>query len=167
MPTAFGGQSQQRWGDNTLNANEYLRDIFATDLSGRATGTADARRKGMVALVFFRTTDAASARTLALLQLLADGYKESGKFSVVGVSQDDEAATRAFADANGIKFPLLIDRELYHSMVYGIAGIPTVFLADGSGMILQKIVGFKLDGLNAVSEKIAKFAEVEAVSLTE
>ena len=26
MPSAFGGQSQQRWGDNTLTQDEYLRD---------------------------------------------------------------------------------------------------------------------------------------------
>jgi len=89
MPTAFGGQSQQRWGDNTINANEYLRDLMLTDLNGRPTGTADARRKGMLVLAFFKADSPASQRTAPYLQKLADAYKESGKLTVLGVSQDD------------------------------------------------------------------------------
>ena len=34
MPSAYGGQSQQRWGDNTLNADEYK-----STASGSATPT--------------------------------------------------------------------------------------------------------------------------------
>lgn len=157
----FGGQSQQRWGDNTTNVNEYLRDIFLTDLSGRPTGTADARRKGMFVLVFFKTTCPTCQLTLPYLQKLADAYKESGKFSVLGVSQDDEEKTRAFADASGIKFPLFLDRELYHSMVYGLTNVPTLYFADGSGMVQKKIVGWDRAAINEISERVAAFAGVE------
>jgi peroxiredoxin len=164
----FGGQSQQRWGDNTLNANEYLRDIFLTDLSGRPVGTGDARRKGaMLVLVFFKTTCPTCQFTLPYLQKLADIYKESGKVTVLGVSQDDADTTRAFAEKFGIKFPLMMDSDLYHSMVYGLSSVPTLFFADNQGIILRKVVGFNRAALNDISAQVAQFAEVEAVKVVE
>lgn len=163
---SFGGQSQQRWGDNTVNANEYMRDVMLTDLSGRPTATADARRKGMLVLAFFKPSEPVSAAIIPLLQKLADAYKDSGKLTVYGISQDDEATTRAFADKEGLKFPLMLDYDNYHSMVYGIASVPTIFLADGSGMVLRKCVGNKPAILNEMSERVAKFAEVEPVTLS-
>src|SRR5438309_1384772 len=131
----YGGQSQQRWGDNTLNASEYMRDLMLTDLSGKPMMTADARRKGWLLLAFFKTTCGTCQFTFPYLQKLADAYGASGKFTVWGVSQDDAERTKAFADQYGVKFPLLLDRELYHSMIYGLTNVPTLFLADGSGMV--------------------------------
>lgn len=160
---SFGGQSQQRWGDNTVNANEYMRDLMLTDLSGRPTATADARRKGMLVLVFFKASEPTSAETITQIQKLADAYKDTGKLSVYGISLDDEATTRAFADQAGLKFPLMLDYDNYHAMVYGIVSVPTVFLVDGSGMVLRKSVGSRPAILNEMSERIAQFAEVESV----
>ena len=161
----FGGQSQQRWGDNTINGGEYLRDIMLTDLSGRPTGTGDARRKGMVVLAFFKTTCPTCQLTMPYLQKLSDAYKESGKLTVIGVSQDDRAETKAFADTYGLKFPLLVDNDLYHSMIYGLVAVPTIYLADGSGLVVRKTVGFNRNALNQMSEKIAAFAGIEVPAI--
>jgi peroxiredoxin len=165
MPTAFGGQSQQRWGDNTINTNEYIRDLMLTDLNGRPTGTADARRKGMLVLAFFKADGPASQQTLPCLQRLADAYKESGKLTVIGVSQDDGETARAVADQQGLKFPILVDYDLYHSMIYGLTAVPAVFLADGSGRVLKKVVGFRPEALDDISARVAQFAEVEPVAV--
>lgn len=161
----FGGQSQQRWGDNTLNANEHMRDLMLTDLSGKPVQTADARRKGMLVLVFFKPSDPVSQTTLPYLQKLADSYKESGKLTVLGVSQEAEEATREFGKQFGITFPLMMDREGYHAMVYGLTALPTAYLADGSGVILRKAVGFKPKAINEMSARVAAFAEVEPVEI--
>lgn len=163
----FGGQSQQRWGDNTLNANEYMRDLMLTDLSGKPVMTADARRKGMLVLAFFAPNSPVSQTTVPYLQRLADVYKESGKLTVIGVALADEEATRAFGQQYGITFPLLMDRDRYHAMLYGVTSIPTAFLADGSGLILRKFSGFNPSALNEISARVAAFAEVEAVPLVE
>jgi len=167
MPSAFGGQSQQRWGDNTLNQNEYLRDFLLADLSGKPSKTADARRKGMLLLVFFRPSDPVSRQVLPYLQKIADAYKESGKLTVWGVSEEDEAATRAAATELGVTFPLLLDRDKYHAMVYGITTIPSLFLAGGDGLIQRKSVGCKPAALNDISRRVATFAEVEPVLVAE
>ena len=168
MPNPYGGQSQQRWGDNTINANEYLRDVMMTELaSGRPTGTADARRKGMVALVFFNTEMTDCRTLLPALQKLADAYKESGKFTVLGVSEDDEPMTRAFAAEQSIKFPLMIDHDGYHAMIYGLVRVPTLYFADASGLVLKKFVGYNGKILNDISGLIAKFAAAEPVVIDE
>jgi peroxiredoxin len=165
MPTAFGGQSQQRWGDNTINASEYIRDLMLTDLTGRPTGTADARRKGMLVLAFFKADSPASEQVLPVLQKLSDAYRETGKLTVIGVSLDDAEAARAVADRNGLKFPILVDYELYHAMIYGLTVVPAIFLTDGSGQVLKKVTGFRPEALNDISARVAKFAEVEPVVL--
>lgn len=161
MPSGYGGQSQQRWGDNTVNQNEFMRDIQMTDLSGKVCSTLDARRKGMLLLAFFDTTSPASRVTLPYLQKLADAYKESGKLTVWGVSENDEATTRAFADELGVKFPILLDRDRYHAMVYGLSGLPAIYLADGGGTVLRKLTGWSRAAMNEISAKVAVGAGVE------
>ena len=167
MPVSYGGQSQQRWGDNTVNKNEYIRDIFVPDLKGIMQGTMPMRKKGMLALCFFRTDDPVSQRVLPLLQKMADAYKESGKLSVLAVSMSEPEATAAFLDRYGIKFPVALDRDDWHAMHYGIATVPVVYLTDANGLVLNKAVGFKPLILNDISERYATFAEVEAVPLVE
>jgi peroxiredoxin len=167
MPSAFGGQSQQRWGDNTINAQEYMRDLQLSDLSGKPCHTGQARGKGWLLLVFFDTTSPASLELMPYIQKIADAYKESGKLTVWGISQNNEAETRAFADANGIKIPLLVDYDRYAAMVYGLTTVPTLYLANNAGIVQRKSAGFHPNALNDVSAKVATFAEVEPVVIVE
>lgn len=167
MPSAFGGQSQQRWGDNTLSQNEYLRDFLLTDLSGKPTKTIDARKKGMLLVVFFRTDDPVSQQTLVGLQKLTDAYKESGKLTILAVSQNTEDETRDFAAKFGITFSCLLDRDQYLSMTYGVTTMPTTYLAAGDGHIVRKMNGYRGGILNEMSAKVALFAAVEQVTIDE
>ena len=142
MSVGFGGQSQQRWGDNTLNAQEYMRDLLLTDTQGTPRSTAQARKAGMLVLAFFKTTCPTCQLAFPYLQKLADAYSEGGKLTVWGVSQDDRETTEAFAQKYGVTFPLLLDRELWHSMTYGIASVPSIYLAFISVLFLIKIDGW-------------------------
>ena len=53
----------------------------------------DHRGRHSVLLVFFRPSDPVSRQVLPYLQKIADAYKESGKLTVWGISEEDEAAT--------------------------------------------------------------------------
>jgi peroxiredoxin len=161
MPSGYGGQSQQRWGDNTINPNEYMRDVQMGDLTGKVCSTADARKKGMLVLAFFDTTSPACRVALPYLQKLADAYKESGKLTVWGVSEDDADTTRAFAQEHGITFPILLDYDRYHTLVWGINTFPTIFLSDGGGVVQRKVNGWSRAAINDISAKVAAFAEIE------
>lgn len=165
MPTAFGGQSQQRWGDNTINSGEYMLDFMLTDLTGKPTFTADARKKGMTLIAFFDPSDPLSVRLVRTLAALGDGYKDSGKVSVLAVSEGDDAQTRAFQAEHNITFPLMIDRDGYHAMLCGITRFPTAWLADGTGMVIRKTQGFNVETLNGMSEAVAAFAGVGVTTI--
>jgi len=165
MPIGFGGQSRQRWGDNTVNAREYMRDILLTDTKDQPRSTAQARKSGMVLLVFFDPEDASCGDALQTLQRLADAYGDSGKLTVWGVSQGDKSSAEAFAARSSVSFPLLLDRENWHSMIYGVSIVPTVFLADSSGVVLAKMVGWRPKAIREFSAQIAAILEREPVDV--
>ena len=166
MPSGFGGQSQQRWGDNTLNQNEYMRDVQMVDTTGRVCATGDVRRKGsMILLAFFRRESPETSPLLGALQRLSDAYRESGKLTVWGVSPDDAETTAAFATSCGVKFPVLLDRDGYHAMTYGLTTFPTVYLADAGGTVKRKTAGFRKSALGDISSIVATTAGVDAVDL--
>ena len=169
MASPFGGQSQQRWGDNTVSQSEYMRDLLLTDQSGKVCNTADARKKGWIALAFIKASETASSELLPLLQKMTDAYKESGKLTlwVVSVSDDTGEATRTLAAEAGLTAPILLDREGYHAMLYGITTFPTLVVANGDGLVQRKVSGLKPAGLNDASFKVAVFAQVEPVALVE
>ena len=163
---SFGGQSQQRWGDNTIHSGEFIRDLQLTDLAGRVCHTGPARGKGALVLAFFEPTDPASVPLLAHLQALADGYKEGGKLTIFALSQADDAATRTAADESGATFPVLLDHGGYHAGLYGLGAFPTLYLvrADGSVMVKGKNGSSKV--LQTISDGVAKIAGVEPVLLS-
>ena len=166
MPTGFGGQSQQRWGDNTLNQNEYMRDVQMLDTSGRVCATGDVRRKGgMVLLTFVDPADARSESLLRALQTLADAYKASGKVTVWAISPMDADATVAYGNKIGVTLPFLLDRDRYHAMTYGLTTLPTTYLADSAGVVVRKGTGTGHEFLNDLSARVAAFAGVDAVDL--
>ena len=162
---SFGGQSQQRWGDNTINQNEYLRDFLLTDLSGRVCKSTDGRRKGMLLVVFFRPSDPVSRAVLPLVQQIADAYKESGKLTVLALSGEDDVATRTAAPELGVSFPILVDYDRYHAMLYGVTAVPALFLAAGDGRVVRRCTGRNGAALNEMSAKIAVFSEATAVMI--
>jgi peroxiredoxin len=137
---AFGGQSRQRWGDNTIQAGEYIRDIQVTDLSGRVNHTGPLRGKGALLLVFFDDSPA-SRETLPTLQRLVGACKESGKLSALGIFAGDEAGARALTAETGADFPVALDHGGYLAMTYGLGSYPTVYLARASGEVALKLRG--------------------------
>ncbi len=163
----FGGLSQGRWGDNTASAGETFRDFLITDLKGIPQQTMLARKKGMVLVAFFTVADDASKQLLPLLQSLSDAYKEAGKLSVLTVSEtDDDDAVNAFAQANAIKFPVMIDRERYHAQNYGFTVYPTLILLTGAGIIAHKAKGAKaVTELQTIADKIGAFAGAETPAI--
>ncbi|MGC4044436.1 MAG: redoxin domain-containing protein [Armatimonas sp.] len=154
---SFGGQSRQRWGDNTIHAGEYIRDIQVTDLSGRVNHTGPMRGKGGLLLVFFDSSTA-SQELLPVLQQVADACKESGKLSVLGLCAGDEALARAIASETGISFPIALDHGNYLGMTYGIGTYPCAYLVRPNGS-----VALKLRGLLRPRQKEALGAEAAAL----
>jgi len=85
--------------------------------------------RGPVLLVFFKASCPVCQLTFPFLERLHQAGE--GALQIVGVSQDDRAAARAFNREFGISFPALIDRKGYPvSNAFGIDTVPTLFLVD-------------------------------------
>jgi peroxiredoxin len=61
---------------------------------------------------------------------------------VVGVSQSDATATRAFAERHALRFAIVRDGDLEVSLACGIESVPALFLVDRHGAVLDSSVGF-------------------------
>jgi peroxiredoxin len=108
MPNSpFGGQSQQRWGTDTLNKHGVLQDLLLFDTTGEPRATLTARKAGMLVLAFFHTGCETSRVTLPYLQHLADTFAESKKLTVWGVSQDSSEETARVRSTVGRYVPRL------------------------------------------------------------
>src|SRR6202007_1262492 len=66
-------------------------------------------------LVFFETDCPTCLLTIPYLNRVA---RETGSASVIGISQDSEAATRELIEKLPIEFPVVIDRDLSISRAY-------------------------------------------------
>lgn len=68
--------------------------------------------------------------------------RSGGRFSVIGLSMDDDADTAVppFVKKHQLTFPMLVaDREV--AAAYAVRGLPATFLIDGEGRIARRWVG--------------------------
>src|SRR5690242_788271 len=99
---------------------------------------------GRKAIVVFFETDCPTCQ-LALPYL--NSLKQDS-VQVIGLSQDDERATREFVSQLKISYPVELDTDLKISRAYDPHNVPTFYLLDESGQITKTLVGFDKQGLN-------------------
>lgn len=98
-------------------------------------------------------------RLLAILQTdcptcrLVTPYlnKLADRTSVRGVSQDDEAATRAFAAQMEIRFPLDRDPDFALSKKLNVVTVPTLYVLDAQDRVVREEPGFEKNALNEIA----------------
>src|SRR5258708_2121445 len=94
-------------------------------------------------VVFFETDCPTCQLALPYLNKLGAG--------VIGISQDDDAATREFVRQMGIAFPVQLDPGLMITRAYDPQSVPTIFLVGGDGQVQRALVGFDKAGLNELA----------------
>jgi len=117
-------------------------------LAGGRQSLRDLLTSGPVLLGFFKVSCPTCQLTLPFLERLYRGQVADGP-QIVGISQDDAAATRDFNRRYGISLPVLLDPpggvETAHypaSNAYGITNVPTLFLVEPDGRISLSVTGF-------------------------
>ena len=111
-------------------------------LGGGEFSMREALAKSPVVLVFFKVSCPVCQYAFPLYEELAE--KTAGRVRVVGVSQDDENATRTFANTYGVMFPIALDdfRRYPVSNAYGLTNVPTLFEITQEGSIAVSCVGW-------------------------
>jgi peroxiredoxin len=113
-------------------------------------------------LVFFETDCPTCRLTIPYLNRLAN---EIGKAAtVIGISQDNEAATRELAEQLPIEFTVVLDRDLSVSRGYDPVAVPTLFLVDG-GKVVATEIGFDKGSLNKMARIVSEAAGIEAMTV--
>jgi peroxiredoxin len=72
-----------------------------------------------------------------------------------GISQDNDLATKAYAQKYGCNFPMLLDSELAWTVEYGLTNVPTTFLVKHDFTIEQTVHGFDKTGFEQLNKSLS------------
>jgi peroxiredoxin len=124
-------------GQDRLPATEFA----LKDIEGRTVRLADFQ--GKVVMVNFWATWCPPCRMEIPDFVSLQRDLGSKGLQIIGVSLDDEGAAkvRPFAEQNGINYTMLVNGQDVASRYGGIQGIPTTFLLDRQGRIVERREG--------------------------
>ncbi len=121
-------------------------------LAGGVVSLEEILAKGPALLAFFKVSCPVCQLTFPYLERLA----ASSSLQIVGISQDDDNATRGFNQRYGITFSTLLDpsKESYPaSNAFGITTVPALFLVEQAGEIAKLVSGFSKRDLESLGQR--------------
>ena len=119
---------------------------------------ADSKRAGETVYAVFKTTCPTCELTWPFLDRIRR-IAEGGPFSIVAVTQDDPAKTKAFNDRLRTQLETLYDREPWPaSNALGLETVPTLFRVGADGVIAETIVGFDRALMQGLARRAAAAA---------
>lgn len=115
-------------------------DFSAKDIQGNQVSLS--KYKGNVVILNFWATWCPPCKVeLPSLNRLNQAYKGKG-LVVIGISTDKStSAVTDFVSKNPLGFPVLIDSSLTVSRSYKVFMVPTAFIIDRKGLIVEKFFG--------------------------
>jgi peroxiredoxin len=135
-------------------------------LDGAAIQCASDLAERPALLIFFETDCPTCQLTFPYVQRLAE-ICGADAVNVIGISQDDEAATRAFVEELRVTFPIALDQDLRVSRQYDPQAVPTLFLLDRAGRIVRTQSAFDKEELNALAAELLAMLGREPMVLAE
>jgi peroxiredoxin len=121
--------------------------------------------RGPVVAAFFKISCPVCQFTFPFLERLYKRYGSSG-VTFLGVSQDDEAATRRFVSEYGITFTIVRDEDGYPvSNAYGLTNVPTIFMIEPDGKVKVSSTGFDKKDLETIAGELAERRKIALTPL--
>jgi cytochrome c biogenesis protein CcmG/thiol:disulfide interchange protein DsbE len=117
-------------------------DFSLSDSKGKQIRLSDYRGRPVLVNVWASWCAPCKAEMPAMQRAYTD-YQGRG-FEILAVnstSQDSFESASAFAQANGLSFPILYDSQADVARQYQIQSLPTSFFIDNDGMIRDVVIG--------------------------
>jgi peroxiredoxin len=124
-----------------IEAGSRAPSFRLKDLTGADVSLDEILAKGPALLAFYKISCPVCQLAAPYLERLTAGSSPQ----IVGISQDDAAATQGFNQRFGVTFPTLLDSSKAGypaSNAYGITNVPTLFVVEPDGQIAKVIAGF-------------------------
>ena len=150
-----------------LEAGVQAPEIELQYLDGRKFSLKEARGKGPVVAVFFKVSCPVCHMALPYLERIFRAYEQGGKFTFVGVSQDNAADTKAFNRQFGVTFPVLLDPAGKYpaSNAYKLTNVPTVFLISAEGEIEFSTVSWSKADVEQLNRRLATLSDAATAQI--
>lgn len=139
----------------TLQTGDRVSDFTLRSVDGMLCNSEEARQSGLLAFVFWKKTCGVCQYSFPFLQRIQDLYAGEG-FTIWGIAQENEQDAIDFARSYRATFPQLIDQELEVTEKYGLVSVPSIYLTDATGVILEHAPGFSTDIYNNIACRAAE-----------
>ncbi len=134
-------EQNKKDGKIGLAKSNIAPDFTLNDLQD-STHTLSEYRGKVVLVDFWATWCAPCILEVPGLVKLYNEYKEKG-LVILGMSLDtDQKRLRNFVAKNKVEYPVLIKARAV-SALYAVRAIPTAYLIDKNGKIVEKFIGYK------------------------
>lgn len=150
-----------------LEAGVTAPKIDLPSLDGAQFSLDKERAKGPVVAAFFKVSCPVCQLAFPYLERIYKAYSGKGKFTLVGVSQNDAADTKAFNREFGVSFPTLLDdtRKYPASNAYGLTNVPSIFMISPEGEVELSSVGWSKQDMEELNRRVAEISGVAPVKL--
>ena len=117
-------------------------DFTLKNIEGVNVSLSDYQGK-IVFVDFWATWCPPCRKELPILQATSQAYADENVVCLAISTDEDTSKVIPFIETNGYTFTVLYDEGM--KKAYDVAGIPTVFIIDGEGIIRYKHIGFRPD----------------------
>ncbi len=151
-----------------LSAGTMAPDISLPRLDGKPFSLREALKRGPAIVAFFKISCPVCQMTMPYLERIHRAYPQ-GRYTLVGVSQDEDNYTEEFAREYGITFPLALDDVTKYpaSNTYDLTNVPTIFLIAPDGEVRLTIVGWDRRDMEKLNAAVAKASAITPAPLFE
>ena len=152
-----------------LSVGAQAPDFTLTGIDGKQYSLSAALEQGPLLAVFIQTACPICDLTMPYLNRLTEAYGGQS-WQLWVISQNDQEASRRYAQRFGASFPLVVDDPADGwtvSCAYDPPATPTLFLIGPDGRVQFSGQGFNKADLNAIGERIAGHLGVQPAVVAE
>ncbi len=140
-----------------LTAGADAPDFQLTSTDGKPFSLKEAQGKAPVVAAFFKVGCPTCQYTFPFLERVYKAYPRD-RVKVIGISQDDAAATAAFMKEFGITFPVLLDDTTKYpaSNAFHLVHVPSTFVINKAGKVDLTTIGWVKDEFEQLNDIVAR-----------